>query len=108
MEKLPEKFGENRKTVCVQGLGFVGSAMALAIANAKDKNGDPLYNVIGIDVPNEAGYRKAMSINEGVFPFENNDRKLENAQQNAYKNGNLWATTEAGYFQYADVVVVNM
>lgn len=108
MEKLPEKFGENRKTVCVQGLGFVGSAMALAIANAKDKNGDPLYNVIGIDVPNEAGYRKAMSINEGVFHFENNDRKLENAQQNAYKNGNLWATTEAGYFQYADVVVVDI
>lgn len=108
MEKLPEKFGANRKTVCVQGLGFVGSAMALAIANAKDKNGDPLYNVIGIDVPNEAGYRKAMSINEGVFPFENNDRKLENAQQNAYKNGNLWATTEAGYFQYADVVVVDI
>lgn len=108
MEKLPEKFGANRKTVCVQGLGFVGSAMALAIANAKDNNGDPLYNVIGIDVPNEAGYRKATSINEGVFPFENNDRKLENAQQDAYKNGNLWATTEAGYFQYADVVVVDI
>ena len=32
MKKLPEKFQMNCETVCVQGLGFVGSAMALAIA----------------------------------------------------------------------------
>ena len=67
MKKLPKKFVKDRKTVCVQGLGFVGAAMALAIASAKDKAGVPLYNVIGIDVPNEAGYRKALSINEGIF-----------------------------------------
>lgn len=108
MEKLPEKFDPNRMTVCVQGLGFVGSAMALAIASAKDDYGEPLYNVIGVDVPNEAGYRKATSINDGIFPFENNDKKLEDAQKSAYINGNLWATTEAGYFQYADVVVVDI
>lgn len=108
MKKLPEKFQMNRGTVCVQGLGFVGSAMALAIASAKDNCGEPLYNVIGVDVPNEAGYRKAMLINEGVFPFENNDKKLEKAQKNAYKNGNLWATTDYEYFQYADVVVVDI
>ena len=108
MKELPEQFQPGRKTVCVQGLGFVGSAMALAIANAKDTNGFPLYNVIGVDVPNEAGYKKASSINDGVFPFENNDKKLEKAQKDAYKNGNLWATTDAGYFQYADVVVVDI
>ncbi len=108
MKKLPEKFQMNRKTVCVQGLGFVGSAMALAIASAKDNCGEPLYNVIGVDVPNEAGYRKAMSINEGIFPFENNDKKLKEAQKNAYRNGNLWATTDYEYFQYADVVVVDI
>ena len=98
----------NCETVCVQGLGFVGSAMALAIASAKDNCGKSLYNVIGVDVPNEAGYRKVMSINKGVFPFENNDKKLERAQKNAYKNGNLWATTDYEYFQYADVVVVDI
>ncbi len=108
MKELPAKFQQTRQTVCVQGLGFVGSAMSLAIASAKDSNNEPLYNVIGVDVPNEAGYKKATSINDGIFPFENNDRKLEEAQKDAYKNGNLWATTEAAYFQYADVVVVDI
>lgn len=108
MIELPKTFKPSRKNVCVQGLGFVGAAMALAIANAKDNTGNPLYNVIGIDVPNEAGHRKATSINDGVFPFENNDKKLEQAQKEAYKNGNLWATTESEYFKYADVVVVDI
>jgi UDP-N-acetyl-D-glucosamine dehydrogenase len=108
VKKMPEKFQTGRKIVCVQGLGFVGAAMALAIASAKDNSGELLYNVIGVDIPNETGYRKAKSINEGVFPFENNDKKLEEAQKAAYKNGNLWATTDYEYFQYADVVVVDI
>lgn len=106
--ELPQKFQKGRKTVCVQGLGFVGSAMALAIASAKDKAGCPLYNVIGIDIPNEAGHRKVLSINEGVFPFENNDRKLSMAMQEVFRNGNLWATTDSASFQYADVIVVDI
>ncbi len=108
MKKLPDSFQPYRKTVCVQGLGFVGSAMALAIASAKQENGEPSYNVIGIDIPNEAGYRKAASVNDGIFPFESNDKKLQQAQLEAYQNGNLWATTESEYFQYADVVVVDI
>lgn len=103
-----KKFQQDRKTVCVQGLGFVGAAMALAIADAKDTDGAPLYNVIGIDVPNEAGHKKALSINDGIFPFENNDKKLEEAGKNAYRNGNLWATTDSDYFSQADVVVVDI
>ena len=105
---FPDKFNKNNKTVCVQGLGFVGSAMALAIANARDSKGQPLYNVIGIDVPNVAGYKKADSLNDGVFPFENNDKKLEEAMKAAYENGNLFATTDVTDFKYADVVVVDI
>lgn len=108
MKALPEKFREGRKTVCVQGLGFVGAAMALAIASAKDREGESLYNVIGIDIPNEAGYKKAASINKGIFPFENNDKKLEEAQSNVFRNGNLWAATDSEYFAYADVVMVDI
>lgn len=108
MKKLPERFRNNRKIVCVQGLGFVGSAMSLAIANAKDKDGSSLYNVIGIDIPNEAGQQKAESINAGVFPFENNDLKLQQAEKDIFQEGNLWATTDADYFEYADVVVVDI
>ena len=36
--------------VVVQGLGFVGLAMSVAIASAKDENNLPLYNVIGLEV----------------------------------------------------------
>lgn len=106
--ELPERFEAHRNVVCIQGMGFVGSAMALAVANARDQAGAPLYNVIGIDVPNEAGYRKTASINSGVFPFENNDPKLMEAQKTAYRNGNLWSTTDSEYFSYADVVVVDI
>lgn len=105
---LDSVFDTKRKVVCIQGLGFVGSAMAIAVSNAKDQDGKPLYNVIGVDIPNEAGYRKADSINEGVFPFENNDTNLEEALKNAYNNKNLYATTDSKYYEYADIVVVDI
>lgn len=108
MKILPEKFSADRQTVCVQGLGFVGAAMSLAVADAKDCHGVPLYNVIGIDIPNEAGHRKSLSINEGKFPFENNDPRLDTVQKEAYENGNLWATTDPEYFSCADIIVVDI
>lgn len=108
MISLPKAFMPDRKIVCVQGLGFVGSAMALAIASAKNAEGHPLYNVIGVDVPNEAGHRKVMSINDGEFPFENNDKKIQQAQKEAFKNGNFWAVTDNSVFALADIVVVDI
>lgn len=108
MISLPKSFEPDRKIVCIQGLGFVGAAMALAVANAKDAEGRPLYNVIGVDVPDEPGRRKVKSINEGKFPFENNDKKIQQAQKEAFKNGNIWAVTEEDVFALADVVVVDI
>ena len=61
---------KDRKTVCVQGLGFVGAAMALAIASAKDKAGVPLYNVIGIDVPNVPDTEKLFLLMRVFFPLK--------------------------------------
>ena len=47
------------KTVCVQGLGFVGFAMAIAVASAKNiDNQEPLYKVLGVDLDNEVGRKK--------------------------------------------------
>lgn len=106
--KLPEKFRPGRKVVCVQGLGFVGAAMALVAANAKEYDGEPRYNVIGIDAPTDSGRERVNEINRGVFPFENNDKKLQEAQQAANRQGNLWASTDPAYFQYADVVIVDI
>lgn len=106
--KLPEKFCSDRRTVCVQGLGFVGAAMALVTANAWDCDGNPRYNVIGIDINTDSGRKRVNEINRGEFPFESNDQKLREAQRTANRQGNLWASTDPAYFQYADVVIVDI
>lgn len=106
--ELPSAFVGDRKIVCVQGLGFVGSAMSVAVAAAKNDDGQPLYNVIGIDLPNELGLKKVNAINSGVFPFENNDENLQKAMAQAHINKNLWATVEPKYFSAADVVIVDI
>lgn len=105
---LPEKFDINRKVVCIQGLGFVGAAMALAVANARSDQNTPIYNVIGIDLPDKEGYNKVESINNGIFPFECSDKNIEQAQREAYAVGNLWATTDSEYFSVADIIVVDV
>lgn len=108
MVEIESLFGEKRKIVCVQGLGFVGAAMSVAIASARDDYDKPIYNVIGIEMSNEAGHRKTNLINEGIFPYENSDKILEKRLNEAINIGNLKATTEKEYFKYADVVVVDI
>ena len=51
--------------VCVQGLGFVGSAMAIAIAS----QGHGKYSVVGIDLDTYEGKDRVNKINQGLFPF---------------------------------------
>ena len=41
------------KKVCIQGLGYVGAAMATAVVSARDSKGQPIYDVIGVDLSNE-------------------------------------------------------
>ena len=53
-----------RPVVCVQGLGFVGSAMAAVVASARDGDG-PAYDVIGVDVPGAAGEAKVEAHQRG-------------------------------------------
>lgn len=106
--KLPKQFDTSRKIVCIQGLGFVGAAMALAVANARNELNIPVYNVIGIDVPSEEGYSKVDSVNSSIFPFECCDKKIEQAQREAFVVGNLWATTNSEYFSIADIIVVDV
>jgi UDP-N-acetyl-D-glucosamine dehydrogenase len=96
------------KNVVVQGLGFVGSAMAVAVANAKDPNGNPYFNVIGIDLPNELGNERVRKINKGVFPFETVDLKILKGTKEAAEKGNLSATTDNDPFKSADVVLVSI
>ncbi len=94
-----------RKTVCVQGLGFVGAAMAVAVAGVTDKSGEPLYNVCGIDLPTVEGTRRIDALNAGRFPFETTDAKLVAATTKVATRGNLWATSDPSELGEADVVV---
>ena len=97
-----------RTVVCVQGLGFVGAAMATAIAIAKDQDGVPIYEVIGIDLPTESGKARINAINQGGFPFNTNDQKLIAAVAIAHSQGNLSATTDTNAYAQADIVVIDI
>ena len=59
--------------VCIQGLGFVGSAMAVAAALAEGKDGKPLHKVVGVDLPTVSGKNRIANLNKGVFPFATSD-----------------------------------
>ena len=96
------------KNVVVQGLGFVGSAMAVAIASKIDKEGDPVFNVTGIDLPNQFGLQRIKSINSGEFPFPTNDKQLALELTKAFQRGNLKATSNKTFFSKADVVMISI
>lgn len=96
------------RTVCIQGLGFVGSAMATAVAIAKDGEGQPRYDVIGVDLPTVTGRQRVDAINAGKFPFETSDPKLGPAVASARAQGNLSATTDPAVYGEADIIVVDV
>ena len=100
--------GSKLATVCVQGLGFVGAANAIAIACARDGAGCPLYHVVGVDLANEVGRARAAALNAGRFPFTTTDRKMERAAHIAGESGNLKAVTDEAALGEADVIVVDV
>lgn len=95
-------------TVCVQGLGFVGAAMAIAIASARDAGGSPIYRVVGVDLPTEDGLSRIAALNRGAFPFPTTDAKLDEKAREACATGNLSARAEATAFERAEIVVVDV
>lgn len=100
---------EDRPVVCIQGLGFVGAAMAIATAMAKNpETQSPYFNVIGIDHPTAEGLKKVDAINNGLLPFDTSDRLIVKALQDARRAGNLAATTDAKMFGRAAVVIVDI
>jgi UDP-N-acetyl-D-glucosamine dehydrogenase len=99
----------SRKVVCIQGLGFVGSAMAVACARAgAGRQEGPFYDVIGLDLASELGQSRIDSINRGDFPFETTDIHLVEETRRAVLLGNLSATSDVNGLCRADVVVVDV
>ena len=97
-----------RRVVCIQGLGFVGAAMAAAVADARDNAGEPHFDVIGVDLPTPEGEAKIRALNEGRVPIVTNDERLADAIAAAHRRGNLLATTDVRAFGLASVTVVNV
>ena len=99
---------ESQPVVCVQGLGFVGAAMATAVALVRNPDGTPAYRVVGVDLPTEAGRHRVAAINRGEFPFPSNDPRLGPALAVCSAAGNLVATDDPSVFGSASVVIVDV
>lgn len=94
--------------VAIQGLGFVGAAMAIAVAASTDEGGENRYRVIGVDLPDAAGSARIAALNNGRFPFETNDDSLVAALDGARARGNLVACADDRAYALADVVVIDV
>lgn len=97
-----------RPVVCIQGLGFVGTAMAIAVANARDPVESPHFNVIGVDLATSEGLARIEAINNGVLPFETQDAKLSAALSKVHSVGNLVATSDPEAYSLASTIVVDV
>lgn len=97
-----------RPVVCVQGLGFVGAAMAVAVARAGAEAGELRYDVIGVDLPHASGQRRIEALNRGEFPFASHDESLRRATRQGFEAGNLLACSDPGSYALASVAVVDL
>lgn len=98
----------HKKNIVIQGLGFVGSAMAVTVASKVNKDSEPLFNVIGIDLPTNEGLNRIDLINSKIFPFKTNDNKLSQELSKAVLQGNLIATCNKDIYKNADIVIVSI
>jgi UDP-N-acetyl-D-glucosamine dehydrogenase len=95
--------------VVVQGLGFVGAAVAVAIASARDDDGELRHFVIGVDLRTPEAYWKVEKINAGLTPIASTDTQLARLTYAAvHESRNLRATSDESVYSLADVIVVDV
>ena len=103
-----DDFINERKTIVVQGLGFVGSAMVAALANARNEKNKILYSVIGVDLPDEENFWKIARVNNGKPPVLSSDKNIDIAYHNAIKNKNVFATYSEYAYSKAEIVIIDI
>jgi len=108
LEDDPRDAPLERPVVCIQGLGFVGAAMAVAVADARSDSGDPCFDVVGIDLPTPEGRAKVEAIGAGRLPVTASDERLTAALSAAHRRRNLIATTDERAYERASVTVVDV
>src|SRR5207302_8121324 len=97
-----------RPVVCIQGLGFVGIAVAAAVAAAREPDGTPSFHVVGLDLPNPGGLAKVAAINASRLPLVSTDDGLRSALRESREHGNLLATVDEQVLSLASVTVVSI
>jgi len=109
MRRRAEALAAKGPTVVVQGLGFVGAAVAAAVAGVRDGAGGPRYQVVGVDLPTPGGYWKVARINAGACPFDSPDQGLADlTRQAVLMDGNLCAACSEEVYALADVIIVDI
>lgn len=94
--------------VCIQGIGFVGSAMAIAVASARNPEGNPCFNVVAVDLDSPAGRKRAAELSSGALSSNSTDKKMDQAHQAALARGNLKTSVDPRVYRQASVVIVNV
>jgi nucleotide sugar dehydrogenase len=98
-----------RKIVVVQGLGFVGCVMAAVVADAEDKDGNPLYFVHGLQRASRRSFWKVPVINNGEPPVQAEDPEIPEIFPRCMKEKKtLRATWQEYAYKLADIVVVDI
>jgi len=98
------KKNNNKQTVLIQGLGFVGSVMALVCSNSIKKE----YAVIGVELDNSRGKKIINNLNNGIFPLSAQDSKIDQFFKKTIEKGNFFATSDNNAYRYADVIIVDI
>ncbi len=97
-----------RNKVSVIGLGFVGSAMCVAIASAKDKNNKLFFDVVGIDQKNLKGKQVIKSLNNGIFPIPTKDKKIVSLTQKVHKQNNFHCSSDYKDIRGSKIVIIDI
>lgn len=98
----------SRPVVVVQGLGFVGAAMCVAVASATDTDGEPAFDVVGVERDDPHGRARVDALNAGRLPFVAEDPALGDAARTARQRGNLACCWDENAYSMADIVVVDV
>ena len=106
--RIDEITDNQRSTVVIQGLGFVGAAMAAALMQTRGEDGELLYNVIAVDLADAGNFWKIARAREGKAPVLSSDASLEAAYRESPAQGNFYASYSSYAYTKADVLIVDI
>lgn len=91
----------------VVGLGYVGSAMAVILADIKKKKKN-VFNVTGLDLNSKKGLLRINKLNNNEFPFKTNDLQIKKKLKIIKKNGNLRAKVfNSNFIKDSSIILIS-